>query len=233
VHLPIAKPLERLSMVKRLALFCLFVLLPHMAAADSIVTWQATGEVEFSAFAGRQDTGRVPVAGTPYSLTMTLSPSSAVPTGLSPEGSNCNMVTVNALLTLGGFNYSMGGFGFTHARLPGTNCAPGTNETQYIMGFREPRPDTPWPMVGFGFMELWYTDLVEQDLFPDAPTHNGGGFQIRDETGAWIITARHDLHALQLPEQPVPVPEPGTLTLFGLGLAAVARKVRQARSQRR
>lgn len=216
-----------LSMLKRLVLFCTCLMVPHAAAADSILTWQASGEIGFSAFGGQQDTGRVPVAGTPYELTITLFQDTVRPTVSSPAGSNCNMVNVSASLTMGGFNYSMGGFGFTHARLPGTNCSPGSPETQFIMGFREPRPVTPWPTVGFGFMELWYMDLVDQNLFPDSPTHNGGGFQIRDETGIWIISARHNLHGLQAPEQPTAVPEPGTVTLFGLGLAAIARKLRR------
>jgi hypothetical protein len=35
----------------------------------------------------------------------------------------------------------------------------------------------------------------------------------------------------QAVDQPAPVPEPGSMTLFALGLAAVARKVRRRRAE--
>jgi len=211
-------------MIKRLALSCVSLLLPQIAAAGTIVTWQSVGVIESSSFGGFQDTGRVPPPGTPYQLTMMFDPSAMTPTALSPPGSNCFSVSVSSSLTVGGLTYGGGGSGFTHAQLPGTNCTPRWPETQFLLAFPHAPSNSPWP-IQFGFMELWYRDLLVQDAFPNAPTHNGGRFQIRDQSGSYLIMARHNLQAVD-PQQPAPVPEPGTLTLFGLGLAVVARKMR-------
>jgi hypothetical protein len=134
------------------------------------------------------------------------------------------MVTVTGSLTLGGYAYSTGGRGFTHAQLPGTNCTPGEPTTQFLLGFVDAPADSPWPIIEFGFIELWYMDRFVRDAFPMVPTSQGGGFQIRDGSRLFNVSASLDLQAV---EQPAAVPEPGTLTLVGVGLAAVVRKIRR------
>lgn len=213
-------------MLTRVGLLVLCLLVPRIVVGGTLVTWGAEGEIGFAAPQAWVDAGRIPPVGTPYQLTMTLDPSSAVPTPSSPPGSNCFMVDVSGSLSLGGHAFTMGGKGFTHATLPGSNCTPGfSQETMFVMGL-DPVAVTPWPWLEMSFMELWFRDLVVRDAFPNAPTPEFGGLQIRDQSGAFLLGASHNLHAV---EQPTAVPEPGTLTLFGLGLAAVARKIRQRR----
>lgn len=212
-------------MLNRVGLLVLCLLVPRIVVGGTLVTWGAEGEIGSALPQAWVDAGRIPPAGTPYQLTMTLDPSSAVPTPLSPPGSNCFMVNVSASLSLGGYAYALGGKGFTHATLPGSNCSPGSQETMFVMGVVPP-VDSPWPWLEMSFMELWFRDLLVRDAFPNAPMHEFGGFQIRDQSGAFVLTARHNLQAL---EQPTAVPEPGTLTSLGLGMAAVARKIRRRR----
>jgi hypothetical protein len=215
-------------MVGRLGLLGLFLLVPHTVAAGTIVTWQANGVIGSSSIEPNPRGHIVPPPGTPYELTLMFDPSSMTPTVFGPPGSNCYTVSVSSSLTVGAFTYTGSGAGFTHGKLPGTACSPGWPETQFLLGFGNNPTDSPYP-IPFGFMELWYRDLLVQDAFPDAPTHLGGGFQIRDEAHSFLITAKHNLHGV---EEMSAVPEPGTMMLFGLGLAAVARRVRHLSSSK-
>jgi hypothetical protein len=211
-------------MTRPFSLLCLCLLVSRTAAADAIVTWHAEGEIGSSTYFGLP-TPLLPPAGTPYQLSLTFNQSLVTPTGLSPAGSNCFTVPVSGSLTVGGFAHALGGLGFTHATLPGSNCTPGSQETQFILGIAEPSVPSPW-ILADGFMELWYRDLLIRDAFPDSPTSEYGGFQIRDQFFEMLVNADLNLEGADV-QQPAPVPEPGTLMLFGLGLAAIARKVRK------
>jgi hypothetical protein len=209
------------------------LLLPHSAAADTFVsflsgnvTWEATGVVN-RGFTVREDKPFPPI-GTPYSLTLTFNPSAAFPTPIGVPGSGCLAVNVSGSLELGGASYVGSGFGFTHAQLPGTNCVgPIGGFTQFGIGLT-PVGETPWDVTG-SLLIASYRDLLMPNAFPLVPTG----------TGAWWISspverAIWEAGALWAPsavsvEQPAPVPEPGTMTLFALGLAAAARRLRSTR----
>jgi hypothetical protein len=214
-------------MIKSFGFICLCLLVPRMSGADTLVTWVSEGEIRLSEYGRVENTGLVPPVGTPYQLSMSFDPGALTPTPFSPAGSNCFTVPVSGSLTLPGVSYGLSGSGFTHGKLPGTTCSPGWSDTQFLFGISDPT-DTPWPVLGTGFMELWYTDLLVRDAFPAVPTTNGLGFQIRDQVGSFLVMGNGNLQAA-MPEQPTPVPEPATMTLFGLGLAAALRRARTAR----
>lgn len=213
-------------MAMRACLLLTCLLMARAASAGTIVTWQSVGEIVVSTFHNISDTGLTPPVGTPYELQMNFDPSALSPTPLSAAGSNCYTVGVSGSVAIGGYTYGLSGNGFTHGKLPGSACSPGWMETQFLLGVVDAPPASPW-VLGLGFMEAWYVDTLVKDAFPLAPTSNEGmGFQIRDFSGSFLVRAHGDLQAVDV-EQPTPVPEPGTLALFGLGLAAVARRVRQ------
>jgi hypothetical protein len=200
----------------KLAVVCLSLLFaPQMVFADTLVTWRADGELNFSR--STNPFISMPPVGTPYSLTMTLDPSSQVRYFGGAAGMTCYSVGVSGLLTLGGFDYNLAGTGYTHALIE-QPCWPTSNEAIFRMGVSPVAPGaSPWSgMERVNLMELWFTDPVQHDLFRDTPFP--GGFQIRDE--GFSVHATHNLHQV-LPEQMSPVPEPGTLSLFALGLAAL------------
>jgi hypothetical protein len=213
-------------MFKRISVLCVCLLLPQSVFAGTIVTWVGDGQVTGNY---RQHEGQsVPPIGTPISLSMTFDPASAVATPNAPPPWNdggCQRVSVAASVNIGGYVYSgSNNLAFTHAALPGTNCT-GTEFTQFSLHNVATPPDSPWSLRN-GVLILSYRDLLVQDAFPSEPTLNGLASLWWDE----LLGSSHgfrgqvDLRAL---EQPAAVPEPGTMTLFGLGLAAVARKLRR------
>lgn len=218
-------------MVKRVPLLIACLLIASPVLAGPIITWQAFGEVGSSHYSFQQNTGRVPEIGTPYQLTLSFDLATLAQTPLSPAGSNCNWVSpVAASMTLGAYTFTGPGAGFTHATLPGSNCTPSSPDTMFVVRLQPP-PGNPWSALNSALMELWYTDQFVRDTFPTTPIGNGG-FQIRDAFGGsfFSVSGSVEFPGAGDPEQPSPVPEPATLTLFGLGLAAVARRVRRSRA---
>jgi hypothetical protein len=221
-------------MTKRSLLMCACLLMSAPAWAGSIVTWESFGTLTTADIYGYEYTGLIPDPGSPYHLTISFDRDAMRPTPLSPAGSDCNTVApVTGTMSLGAVDFGIrGGYGFTHAQLPGTNCTPGAPETQFLLGLTAPA-DNPWTVLQDAFMEMWYVDLVDADGFPAVPTDTFGGFQIRSQAGSFHIHGPIDLEAVGAsdggPIDPAPVPEPGTLSLLALGLAAAIRRKRLSR----
>lgn len=212
-------------MIKVLGTLAFCLLVSPTATADPIVTWYAEGEIGLATAFGIENHPVVPPVGTPVQLTLTLHRDLMTPTPLSAAGDNCFSVPVSGTLTIGGAAHSLSGAGFTHAQLPGSNCSPSWHETQFLLGLGEPSTPTPW-LIADGFMEMWYTDMLVRDAFPDIPNASAAGFQLREQSGRdWLVGGvvnwKNDV------QQTAPVPEPGTMALFALGLAGVARRVRR------
>lgn len=220
-------------MLKGVCVACACVLLASTAEAATIVTWQADGTV-----VRRSDelapSGKpiAPPLGTPLSITLSFDPQSAFATYPGPAGV-CDGVTVNVSgsLSIAGYTSPFAGNsqGFTHSNLPGTNCGSSLGFTQFGVFVPKLPDDSPFALPG-GLLIVSYRDLLVGDTFPASPTPIGlalvtlGNF----ETGSFrsFFQAHADLHAI---DQTTPVPEPATVTLFGLGLAAVARQARKRR----
>jgi hypothetical protein len=198
------------------------LLVANIASAATLVTWQSAGEIYRS-----QDLGsfppRTPPVGTTYELTMSWDASTATPTPLSPAGSNCFMVNATGSFAVGGMTYGLSGLGFTQALLPGSNCSPGARTTQFLFGVNEVGTDQ-W-ILGTGFMEVFIFNDLSIHTFPETPTFPVASIQLRDSVPStmYLVQGRGDLAVVGV-EQPTPVPEPASMTLVSLGLAAIVRR---------
>ena len=220
-------------MVARIGVLCACLLIAAPAAADTVVTWVGEGEVSTSYSFFPASMGPAIPIGTPISVSLTFDPAMQIPTPGQPAGTvGCMQVPVSGSVTLGGFTYnSPNSLGFTQGMLPGSNCSPGIDLTQFSLHDIQPPPDSPWPSVrGPGVFILLYRDLLVQDAFPSEPTLAGMASLWFDNPvgrGDWGFTGTVSLRAADVDQ--TPVPEPATLTLFGAGLA-LAHRARRRRS---
>ena len=223
--------------MKRLVLLCACVLVAYPASAGTIVTWQGSGEVTQS-WPGMGFPQPFPSVGTPLSLTLSFDPSTAIQTPGGPPGAaGCMRVGFSGSATLGGYTYAGGpsSLAFTHAALPGSNCvgAGGVVNggfTQFgLEGIQTP-PGAPWNLSAGRLLIVTYRDLLVQDGFPETPTAPLGAdvwlIDLLDDS-RWGFNGHIDLRAV---DQTTPVPEPGTLTLLGIGLAAALRRAKAMRA---
>jgi hypothetical protein len=193
--------------------------------ADALVTWEARGVIGQSGPTFHPKFPVIPV-GTPFTLSVTFNPNAASPTVNAPYP-DCLTVGFSGSLTLGSTTYGGSGFGFTNAMLPGSNCQQ-TDLTQFtLLGGTSAEGVSLQSVYGTSIIVASYRDLLVQDAFPDAPTGTGFFFMNRWDHGG-NVNGSFTWQVVDA-DPPAPVPEPGTLTLFALGAAAVARSVRARR----
>ena len=207
----------------RVIVLCVALLIASPVAAGTIVTWQGSGVVDFSYRMFPNQV--VPPVGTPLAFTLSFDPTLATPTISGSPG--CMTVGLSGSFSVGDYQYNLRSqsAAFTHAQLPGTTCIGSVGGfTQFSLHDFERPPGTPWDLA-FGPPILSYRDLLVQDAFPNTPTNSGFALFFYDNQLA-SLGFRGNL-TLQAVEQPAAVPEPGTLTMLGIGLAAVARRIRR------
>lgn len=213
----------------RVWLTVLFVAWSAVPIHGAPITWRAESEVSrindpFGLLEGL-------TVGTPWSLEVTFDPTGPA----TPVGPGCNSFAVGATtFVLGGFTYTRSsGSVFTNSALPGNAC-PGD------------MPNTPLGMVQFAWFGdwtqepgAWNLNLSPNALFAGYYDQNAGDGSLptfpvyAPVQGDWGGLKYEGLFQFvsfsssfqpSLVENPVPIPEPATVTLFGLGLAALARQ---------
>ena len=217
-------------MLKRIVLCCACLVVAYPAMADPIVTWQGSGFI--SSNSAGFNSFPVPPVGTALSWTVSFDPSQQVPTfnGLSTPTPGCMTVPVSGAVTIGAYTYTTGSpsLGFTQAMLPGTTCSNGGLDTQFSMHSLIQPAGNPWPFQS-SVLIISYRDLLMHDGFPTVPTASGAFVSLSptDGFGGVSFNAPTSISAVDVGQ--TPVPEPGTMTLLGLGLAAAFRKARGRR----
>lgn len=217
--------------MRRICLLCVCLLAAVPASAATLVTWQADGSVtrviSTKLVPPEPGTPISPPVGTPLSITLSFDPSSAVPTP-TPAIPGCVTLLVSGSATIGNNTVPIGASsrGFTNAGLPGTNCGGPPTNTEF--GLIVPGSTEPGQYVlPAGLLVLSYRDLLVRDGFPNTPSPAflaDVSYREFDPDLRTVFEGKVTLRAL---DQPTAVPEPATLTLFGLGLAATIRRVRR------
>jgi hypothetical protein len=222
--------------MKRIGILCACLLMANQVAAATLVTWQADGSVT------RMISDRLvppapgipvsPPIGTPLSVTFSFDPAAAQPSFGGGPGSGCVTVPLAGSVTIGGFTTAAAAdsAGFTNSSVPGSVCnSSGRTEFTFFI------PEAPVGSYALpaGMLLLSYRDLLIQDAFPSVPHPSfladvtflaNGSFSF--ET---VFEGKATLSAL---DQSAPVPEPGTMSLLALGLAAAVRRTRANVSSR-
>ena len=219
-------------MLKQLLFLCVVVLISRPAFAATIV-WEAFGELTSAnyrfPFPPPPDfPNQVPPVGTTYSLQLQFDPSASSPTPDAPPGSPCSFTAVTGSFALGGFSYGLSGNAFTSAQLPGANCLTSQPPGAIDFFLAPTTIDTaaPWDLTsGTKYLNLRYFDLVHQDgTFPTFPMFAFPG-SLYFENDFFNFGAPFAPHAVV--DQAAPVPEPGSMTLLGIGLAYGASRYRR------
>ena len=224
-------------MLKRLCVSCVCVLVASTAGAATLVTWQVDGTVEARSEKLVPPFPGVPIAppiGAPFSATLIFDRASAVPTMFGGPQPGCTNLSVSGSITIGGYTAPLGAQskGYTQSNLPGGGPCQDTTQTQFELRVPAAPADNPFKLPS-GILFISYHDLLVNDAFPEFPTPSGPPLAtyLAFGGGQFDFVFQGDVQLTAI-DQTSPVPEPATLTLFGLGLAAAYRKRRMRTPER-
>jgi hypothetical protein len=198
------------------------------AAAEPIV-WFGSNEVE-SVITPSNALVTLTV-GTPWSLSINFD--SSAPATVIRGIPGCNQFPViSSTFTLGPYTYnSTGGQFMAQHGYPSSACdAPVSlaGLLQAVLPIGPSSDPNAWPFGGTNLLINFFGAPPDGSL-PAEPPSVSSAFLFGYGYGGlyWRGLGNGEFQAVV--DQPTPVPEPGTLTLFALGLAAAARNVRKAR----